>query len=150
MSEINKVVAHHTNGKLVKGTTQDFFPNRPVFHVAPAEGGSPVEVRCKDLKAVFFVRDLAGDARRKDPRGFLTAPSETRQGKKIAVLFRDGELLCGYTLTFSPDRDGFFLFPADAQGNNLRIHVMSAACVEIKAGPAADALVQKVLNRRAA
>lgn len=150
MNEFNKVVAHFTNGKLVKGATQDFFPNRPMFHVAPADGGTPIEIRCKELKALFFVRDFAGNAQRKDLAGFLAAPAETRQGKKIAILFRDGELLCGYTLTFSPDRDGFFMFPADAASNNERIYAITASCAEIKAGPAADMLVQKVLSRRAA
>ncbi len=150
MSEINKVVAHFLNGKLVKGATQDFFPNRPLFHVQPVDGGKSVEVRCRELKAVFFVRDLVGNPSRRDLRGFLGSPAETRQGKKLAVLFKDGELLCGYSLAFSPDRDGFFMFPSDAESNNLRIYVLIAACAEVKAGPAADLLVQKVLATRAA
>lgn len=150
MSEINKVVAHYSNGTLVKGATQDFFPNRPLFHVQPPNGDKTVEIRCKDLKALFFVRDLVGNPQRRDLRGFLGSPSETRQGKKLAVLFKDGELLCGYSLAFSPDREGFFMFPSDPDCNNLRIYVMTAACSEVKAGPAADLLVQKVLATRAA
>jgi hypothetical protein len=149
MSEYNKVVAHFNNGKLVKGTTQDFFPNRPLFHVQPA-GEPSVEIRCRELKAIFFVKDLMGDAKRSDLRGFISAPSETQQGKKLAVRFKDGELLCGYSLTYSPDRDGFFVFPADGAGNNTRIYVISTSTAEVKAGPAAEALAQKVLNSRAA
>jgi hypothetical protein len=99
---------------------------------------------------VFFVRDLVGDPRRRDLRGFLGAPGETRQGKKLAVLFKDGELLCGYSLAFSPDRDGFFMFPSDAESNNLRMYVLTAACIEVKAGPAADVMVQRILASRAA
>jgi hypothetical protein len=150
MSEINKVVAHYNNGTLVKGATQDFFPNRPLFHVQPPNGDKTVEIRCKDLKALFFVRDLVGDPKRRDLRGYLGSPAETRQGKKLAVLFRDGELLCGYSLAFSPDREGFFMFPSDAESNNLRIYVLTAACSEVKAGPAADLLVQRILAGRAA
>lgn len=150
MNEINKVVAHYLNGTLVKGATQDFFPNRPIFHVQPASGAKTVEIRCKDLKALFFVRDMVGNPTRRDLRGFLGSPVETRQGKKLAVLFKDGELLCGYSLAFSPDRDGFFMFPSDAESNNLRIYVLTVACSEVKAGPAADLLVQKVLASRAA
>ncbi len=150
MSEINKVVAHFTNGKLVKGATQDFFPNRPIFHVLMGGGEPSVEIRCKELKALFFVRDLAGNPKRRDLRGFLGSPVETRQGKKLAVLFKDGELLCGYTLTFSPDREGFFMFPSDAESNNMRIYVLTAACAEVKAGASADLLVQRVLATRAA
>ncbi len=150
MSDGNRVVAHLLNGKLVKGTTQDFFPNRPVFHVLPVEGGAPVEVRTKHLKAVFFVKEYSGNQMRRDTRGFLEAPGETAQGKKLAVRFKDGELLCGYSLTYSPEREGFFMFPSDAGTNNLRVYVVTAAAAEIKAGPAADVLAKRVLSQRAA
>ena len=142
VSELNKVVAHYANGKLVKGTTRDFFPNRPTFHLTPPSG--PVmEIRCRELKAVFFVRDLIGDDRRRDLRGFVAGPAETPHGKKIAVAFKDGELLCGYTLTFTPERDGFFLFPSAPGSNNRRVYVMMAATTEVKAGPAAEELAQR-------
>jgi hypothetical protein len=150
MSDGNRVVAHLLDGKLIKGTTQDFFPNRAMFHIAPLEGGLPIEVRTRQLKAMFFVRKFAGDTTRRDVRGFIEAPSETAQGKKLAVRFKDGELLCGYSLAFSPDREGFFLFPSDAGANNLRIYVLTASAAEVKAGSAAEALAQKVLTERAA
>ena len=149
MSELNTVVAHYLNGKVLKGTTQDFFPNRPMFHLSPPQG-AVMEVRCRDLKALFFVRDLVGDHKRRDLRGFVTAPAETSHGKKIAVRFKDGELLCGYTLTFTPDRDGFFVFPSDVTSNNQRVYVLTAAANEIKAGPAAEQLAQRYLGGRAA
>lgn len=148
MSELNRVVVHFMTGKLLKGTTQDFFSNRPRFHLQPADGGAPVEVRCRDLKALFFVREFAGNPTRRDLRGFLNSPGETSQGKKIAVRFKDGELLCGYSLSYMPDREGFFMFPSDAASNNLRIYVIATATVEVKAGPAADVLAQKVLAAR--
>jgi hypothetical protein len=146
MAELNRVVAHFLDGRLLKGTTQDFFPNRASFHLQPVDGGPTVEVRCKSLKALFFVKDYAGNASRRDLRGFLAAPGETAQGKKMAVRFKDGELLCGYSLSYLPDREGFFMFPADGGSNNLRIYVLATATVEVKAGPAADVLAQKVLS----
>jgi hypothetical protein len=133
---------------LIKGTTQDFFPNRASFHLQPADGSPTTEVRCKTLKAIFFVKQYAGDAKRRDLRGFLAAPGETAQGRKMAVRFKDGELLCGYSLSYLPDREGFFMFPADSGSNNLRIYVLAAATVEVKAGPAADVLAQKALAAR--
>ena len=145
MSELIRVVAHHMDGKLLKGTTQDFFPNRPRFHLQPVDGGAAIEVRCRALKALFFVKEFAGNANRRDLRGFLASPGETSQGKKIAVRFKDGELLCGYSLSYLPDREGFFVFPSDSESNNLRIYVIIAATAEVKAGPAADALAQKIL-----
>lgn len=95
---------------------------------------------------MFFVKSLAGDPQRRDLRGFLAA-AETARGRKIAVLFRDGELLCGYSLAFQPSRDGFLMFPADAGSNNERIYVVSGSAVEIQAGPAADELVQRTMAR---
>jgi hypothetical protein len=148
MAELNRVVAHFLDGRLLKGTTQDFFPNRASFHLQPADGGPTAEVRCKTLKALFFVKEYAGDARRRDLRGFLSAPGETAQGRKMAVRFKDGELLCGYSLSYLPDREGFFMFPADSGSNNLRIYVLATATVEVKAGPAADVLAQKALAAR--
>lgn len=148
MSELNRVVAHFLDGRVLKGTTQDFFPNRASFHMQPADGSPTEEVRCKTLKAVFFVKDYAGNAQRRDLRGFIESPGETAQGKKLAVRFKDGELLCGYSLSYLPDREGFFMFPSDTGSNNLRIYVLAGATVEVKSGPAADALAQKVLTAR--
>jgi hypothetical protein len=149
-SETNKVVVHSMGGKLLKGTTQDFFPNRPLFHVLPLEGKATIEVKTKQLKAVFFVKDYVGQAQRRDVRGFINAPGETAQGKKLAVRFKDGELLCGYSLSYSPDREGFFMFPSDAGSNNTRIYVITSACAEVKAGPAAEMMAQKSLGSEAA
>lgn len=145
MSEANKVIAHYLTGDLVKGTTHDFFPTRPTFHIDPVNGTGTVEVTCKSLKALFFVREFAGSPRRSDVPGFISGPSETAHGKKVAVRFKDGELLCGYTLTYLPGREGLFVFPADPQSNNLRVYVLTTATTAIKVGPAAEALAQQVL-----
>jgi hypothetical protein len=150
VGDINKVVVHYMNGRILKGTTQDFFPNRPLFHIQPVEGGASEEVRIKDLKAVFFVKDFAGNRARRDLRGFVSAPLETSQGKKIAVKFKDGELLCGYSLSYSPERIGFFMFPADPGSNNSRVFVVKTATQDVKAGPAADVLAQRVIDQEAA
>jgi hypothetical protein len=148
MAESLRVVVRFADGRTLKGTTQDFRPASASFHLIRADGLAVVEVRVPELKAVFFVRDLSGSHRRAKPRGFLAAPAETSKGKKVAVLFRDGELICGYSLSFSPDRAGFFMVPADEQGNNLRIYVVTAAAAEVKAGPAAEQLAKRVLDAK--
>ena len=147
-AEASRVVAHLTDGRILRGATQDFFPNRLMFHIQPADGGAAIEVRTKDLKGLFFVRAFAGDPQRKDIAGFIAGPAETGQGKKIAVLFKDGELLCGYSLSYLPERDGFFVFPADKGGNNIRIYVAKTATREVKAGPGADLLAGRILAER--
>ena len=146
MADFPQVVAHFTDGKMLKGTTQDFNPNRPSFHIKPAQGGPAVEVRCGLLKAVFFVKSFAGNPKRQDLRGFIAAPAATTHGKKLAVRFKDGELMCGYTLSHRPDRDGFFLFPADSESNNLRVYVLTAQVAETMAGAAAEALARDHLS----
>lgn len=148
MADALRVVARFRDGRTLKGTTQDFKPASPRFHLVPAGGGAPVEVRLDALKAVFFVRSVEGSPGRDKLKGFVEAAAETPQGKKIAVRFTDDELLCGYTLTYSPGREGFFLFPADVGGNNLRVYVVTAAAAEIKAGPAAEQLAARVLASR--
>ena len=144
--EINKIVAHFRDGTLLKGTTRDFSPNRPAFHVQPMNGSPGIQVMCRKLKALFFVRDLSGDPTRVDLQGFLRSPLENAHGRKIAVKFKDAELLCGYTMSFTSDRDGFFVLPADGRGNNIRVYVLRVACDEVQAGPAADEFARRELD----
>jgi hypothetical protein len=141
----NLVVARYIDGRVLKGVTQDFSPNRGIFHIHPEGATEAVELRFKHLKALFFVSSLEGDPSRQDVRGFLAGPEETQKGKKIAVRFRDGELLCGYTLSWTPEREGFFVFPADTGSNNQRVFVITGATLEVKAGPAAEILAQRAL-----
>ncbi len=148
VSDASRVVAHMADGRILRGATQDFFPNRPLFHLIPADGSPTLQLRARDMKGLFFVRDFVGSPARKDIRGFIAGPQETGQGKKIAVLFKDGELMCGYSLTFMPDREGFILFPSDKGGNNLRVYVVMAATREVKAGPMADTLAARILAER--
>lgn len=150
MAEINKVIVRYMDGRIARGTTDDFFPGRAMFHLHPLGGGPFLELQCKQLKAVFFVRDFAGDPQRVDTRGFPPGPGDPNLGKKVAVVFKDGELLCGYTLTFSPDKNGFFLSPAYPSTNNIRVCVFTHATREIGAGIKADALVEKTAPRKAA
>jgi uncharacterized protein DUF6982 len=144
----NLVVARYTDGRALKGVTRDFSPNRAMFHIDPQDGSAPIELRFRQLKALFFVHSLEGDPARQDVRGFVHGPVETQQGKKIAVRFRDGEFICGYTLSWSPDREGFFMFPADVHSNNQRIYVITTSTLEVKAGPAAEVLAQRVLAEK--
>src|SRR5689334_15248069 len=140
--ELLKVVARYLDGRVIRGTTRDFFPHRPTFRLKMEQGPS-FEVALKDLKAVFFVKDYAGNAKREDVRGFLEAPNENQHGYKIAVRFKDSELLLGYSLSYSALRPGFFVWPADSGSNNTRVYVLTHATVDVKTGAAAEALAQR-------
>lgn len=127
-----QVVIRYAGTKaLLKGYTQDFSPNKPDFHLVPAEAGKsgePVKVVVKDLKAVFFVRELAGNQQYNERDEFSGRP----QGRKLEVTFTDGEVMVGSSLGFDPQRPGFFLFPADPQSNNQRVFVISAAVKKVR------------------
>lgn len=147
--ENNLVVARLRNGDVVKGYTRDFFPDRPLFHVLPKGGQVAFAVKTADLKALFFVRDLLGNRMRNKGRRFPAVDQGPQTGRRIAVLFEDGELLVGYAQTYSADKAGFFVFPADSQSNNIRVYVLRAATRQVKLGPAADDLARTAPPPRA-
>jgi len=123
----NRVVARYKDGRVVKGSTTDFSPVRELLHVQTENG--MVEVRHGELKAIFFVKDFAGNPERKKTNLF---PAERPVvGHKIAVEFADGEILVGTTIGYRPDRKGFFVVPADPEGNAERCYVVTSATVAV-------------------
>ncbi len=129
---MNRIVARYQDGNLLKGITNDFLPAKDRFHVVPLEsapGTKPVEVLVADLKAVFFVKDFTGKPEHKESEQFdLMKPVS---GRKIRVVFKDGEVMLGTTQGYQPGRPGFFLLPADATSNNERCFVVTAATREV-------------------
>jgi len=130
--QVNKVVARFADGRMVKGMTADFVPTKDLFHVsvatAPA-GAKPVEIHTKDLKALFFVKDFAGDGKHVERKEF--DPSHPPAGRRIKVVFKDGEVLVGTTTGYQPGRPGFFVVPADVSSNMERCYVVAAATREV-------------------
>ncbi len=128
----NKVVARFLDGRVVKGTTSDFMPNKDSFHLTPADGkpGTQVQsISVKDCKAVFFVKDFIGKPGYQDKKEF--PGDKTVGGRKIKVVFKDDEILIGTTQGYQPGRPGLFLFPADQQSNIDRCFVVSSSTKEI-------------------
>ena len=131
-SEQGKTVVRYADGRVLKGYIRDFYPNKPHFHLFPVDGPSDksVEVRFKDLKAVFFVRDFGGDPSYNERKEF--AEGERPPGRKVEVKFRDGEVLVGTTLGYDPKRPGFFFIPADPKTNNLKVFAIAAAVSKVR------------------
>ncbi|MDA8099966.1 MAG: hypothetical protein M0042_10090 [Nitrospiraceae bacterium] len=128
----SKIVARFQDGRLKKGISNDFMPNKDLFHLVPAgtlPGARPEDISMRDLKAVFFVKDYAGNPNYADKKEFN--PAKPAAGRKIKVLFADGELLIGTTQGYQPGRPGFFVFPADPQSNIDRCYVVSSAAREV-------------------
>jgi hypothetical protein len=131
--ELIKVVVRYLDGRVLKGYTYDFFPNKSVFHLYPLgeeKSGAGLEIQIKDLKSVFFVRDFEGNRDYNEEKEF--SPSEKYHGRKVEVVFEDGEALVGTTMGYAPERPGFFLSPADPRSNNLRVFVVNKAVRQVR------------------
>jgi hypothetical protein len=130
MTERARIVARFLDGRLLKGYTRNFDPQKSVFEVF--EWGfddrvEPVHVKVRELKTLFFVRSFNGNStynERKDFDGPFT-------GKRLSVEFTDGEVMVGTTFSYDAERQGFFFFPADAASNNEKVFVNGDAVKKI-------------------
>jgi len=128
-----KIVARFRDGRMTKGYSQDFFPNKHTFHLydhATGVSGDPIEIRLNELKAVFFVKTFEGDPDYQERKTF--EPEDRASGRRVEVSFEDGEVLQGTVLGHNPNQTGFFLFPIDTRSNNIRIFVVKEAVKEFK------------------
>ena len=120
-----KVVVAYLDGRRLKGYTNDFSPARDYFILFP-EGADPKpgdrgsSVRIAELKALFFVKDFAGNPAHHDSPSTSPLP-----GKRLEVTFSDGEKLIGASVAYNPKNLGFFMQPADPSGNNERIFIVN-------------------------
>ena len=126
-----RVVARFRNGTVLKGTTHDFSPHDTSFHLFMRgdESGAPFDVEVAELKAVFFVRSYEGDSQRVDDNCFDGAAG---QGRRVVVTFTDAEVLTGFTMSYAPNKPGFFVIPVDPASNNTRVFVVKEAAAEIE------------------
>jgi hypothetical protein len=125
--ETNKVVVRFKDGSIMKGKTRDFFPNKASFHLETLNGETKT-IDVEQLKAFFWVKDFEGNKSYDEDYKDEIAGT----GRKIIVKFSDGESIIGYTLGYSPDRQGFFMTPADSKSNNQRIFVVKSASEKIE------------------
>jgi len=132
MGEPIKVVARYTNGRMIKGMTQDFFPNKDRFHIATDDNrlNKPAEVILKDLKAVFMVRNFLGNPQYVERKKYQEG--DTPYGIPLEVTFADGEVMVGSSMGFDSKREGFFLSPVDPMSNNIRAFVITSAVKRIR------------------
>jgi hypothetical protein len=112
---------------ILKGKTNNFFPNKTSFHLELVSG-ERIEIHIEELKAMFFVKSYEGD--KQHEKNY--ADKVPGGGRKIKVKFTDGEMITGYTTGYSADRAGFYMVPGDLRGNNERIFVVSSATEAIE------------------
>ena len=124
LDHLSKVVVGFLNGDRIKGYVYDFSGLEESFDLLPQENplqGQEIEFAMKDLTAVFFVWEFAGNPQY---HGSLPAHAPS-DGRTIEVTFADGEKIVGRTEGYNSQRIGFFLYPADPRGNNIRIYVVT-------------------------
>jgi len=104
---------------------------RSQFSLWPSVTAAPQErviVPLARLKAVFFVRDFAGNP------GYVerTDGGELQHGRRIEVTLIDDEVIVGRTLSYRADGHGFFVVPADPLANNIRVFIVSSSVRQVR------------------
>ena len=130
-----KVVVKYKDGKIIKGWVEDFRSDRESFilyHLIEYSEEERLEIKFSSLKAVFFIKDFAGNKDYKKVRTFDVDTKVTPSQRKIVVLFKDGENLYGTSHSYGPNRKGFFVYPIDPKDNNERIFVLHSAVESIR------------------
>ena len=124
LDHLNKVVVGFLNGERTKGYIHDFSAADESFRLLPQEDplhGQGIKVAMRDLKAIFFVWEFIGSPEQHDsPRAGARV-----QGGGIEVTFRDGERIVGRPEGYNAQRIGFYMYPANPKGNNIRIFVVT-------------------------
>ena len=126
-----KVIARFKDGSVKKGTTQNFSPNNVSFNLVTSNGQTLV-VKMEELKAVFFVKDYLGNKLRKDVNIISHDNLKAGTGRMIKVTYSDDEMIVGFSTSYSPNRQGFIMIPADKGGNNERIFVITSAIKKVE------------------
>jgi len=128
----DKIVAHYQDGRLLKGVTNNFVPNKDFFHFIPMDsppGSKLLELRTAELKGLFFVKEFGGNPNYKEKKEFDS--QKLSVGRKIRVVFKDGELMVGTTERCMKDSKGFFVVPADVNSNNECCFVVKSATQQV-------------------
>jgi hypothetical protein len=117
MSDDQKVVLRYRDGRTERVAIDPIEPEKQIFSVT-RDSGARADVPFSELKAVFF------------PQSAPPQPAPQEGGSRLAVEFADGEVIRG-TAHYNPERNGFFLFPADRSKND-RVFVVNSAIASIE------------------
>ncbi len=130
---VHKMVIRLKDKTLLKGESQDFYPNNKTFHLRLIDG-EEIELDMETIKAVFWVRSFEGNS----DYTYTYKDSIPWGDNKVEVRFADGESMIGYAPYLHCKSHhvyysyyGFFITPADFNGNNDRVFVLNSATEEI-------------------
>lgn len=127
------VVAHYRGGEIRKGYTRNFAFYRDAFDFTEVDAKTSkelqqIQVRLEELKALFYVKDFAGDP------AYQPDQQARREGfgERIEVTFYDNETLIGYTHNYKEGNTGFIVYPADEKTNNHIVAVIRSSVRNIR------------------
>lgn len=122
-----KIIVRRADGKILKGYSKDFSPEKPVFHLSRERTGTEKaeEINLFDLKAVFFVDTLASSINTKGIRKF--AETDILAGRKAEIVFKDGEILQGRVMKYNPSDSGFFFFWVGPSSYKMQAFIVNTA-----------------------
>ncbi|MDH7500535.1 MAG: hypothetical protein QHH30_09160 [candidate division NC10 bacterium] len=126
-----KIVVRFKDGRIVKGYTDHFEPDKPSLRIfGDAAGKSPIELAIDELKAVFLVKSFEGNRDYNERKVFHK--SDRVLGRKVQVKFIDGEVLQGTMVGSDADGSGFFLIPPDPESNNISLFAVAKALISLQ------------------
>jgi len=121
------VAARFLDGTVRKGVTVDYKTGCAWFHIREDEG-ELARIDTNELKAVFFIRNVDGNAKHKEEKDYT---QRTSPEKKVWIEFNDGECLAGWSSTLGR-KDGFYFTPTDADSNMERAFVYRHAIARLR------------------
>lgn len=119
MATEEQAVLRYRDGRTERVTLREIEVSRGLLTVLRDGADQTDEVSFSLLKAVFFPRVASREETPADAGGSM-----------LAVEFTDGEIIRG-TAAYNPERNGFFLFPADRMKND-RVFVVNSAIASIE------------------
>jgi len=124
--QIAKIIVAFFDGRRLKGYSFNFSALKDSFDLFPEEAPLqyPAKVAMEDAKAVFFVKDFAGNP------GYEESLVEAHR-PNVEITFVDDEKVVGVAQEYDPQKLGFFLIPRDPNSNNICIFVVNRGVLEI-------------------
>ena len=118
----SKVVVRLKDKTLLKGQISNFSTFHDFFQLELLNGDS-VMVKLDKIKAMFFVKSFEGNKQYK----YKYEDNLSWVGDKITLKFDDGEKMVGYSQYFEVTPKGYFITPADVNGNNTYVFALKSA-----------------------
>jgi hypothetical protein len=117
-----KVVVRLKDRTLLKGKISNFFPLYSYFQLELLNGDTVI-VDINKIKAMFFVKSFEGNKEYE----YKYEDKLSWVGDKITLKFTDGEKIVGYAQHSDFTSKGYFITPADVNGNNTYVFASRSA-----------------------